>query len=185
MADFITISAHKIGGLMGTGALITRDSVHLHPLIQGGGQEKRMRSGTQNLLGIMAFGYAVSQIDHGNWQDVACLRDYLEESIKAIEPSALVINSDTPRLPNITVLKMLGSDSQTQVINFDLEGIAVSHGSACSSGKLENSHVMNAMGIYTNDTIRISLGLPTTKQEIDSFIKVWEKLYNKSRQKYG
>lgn len=176
--DYMTISSHKIGGSQGVGALIVAKDAPLKPLIQGGGQERRRRSGTENVLGIVGFGAAMEACGHDDWERVRVMRDRIEQEINALDEDALIIkDTAVKRLPNTTCLRMPGMESQKQVMAFDLKGIAVSSGAACSSGKVEKSHVLQAMGIQTNDSIRVSLCPVTTDKDSEAFIKAWREIY--------
>lgn len=175
-ADLMTISAHKIGGPPGIGALVVRDGVALAPLVNGGGQELRRRAGTENLAGAVGFTAAAEEQPH----DISELRDRLEVALE----EALIFGKHAQRLPNTTCFAVPGMNAETLLMGFDLEGIAVSSGSACSSGKVARSHVLAAMG-YPADVcgaaIRVSLGWTTTEEDIDNFIAAWRKLYARHR----
>ena len=183
-ADIITLSAHKIGGAKGAGALVRRsEDVHIaDPLIRGGGQERGMRAGTENVAGIAAFGAAavaareslVAEADR-----MRSLRDKLEAGLKAIAPQAVIFGSGVDRLPNTTLFAVEGLKAETAVIAFDLEGIAVSSGAACSSGKVQPSHVLAAMGVsppLLRGAVRVSLGWTTTESDVERFLNAWRKL---------
>ena len=170
-ADLMTLSAHKLGGPLGAGALIIRDGLALEPLIHGGGQELRRRAGTENLVSIAGFGAAASE----NLNAVKVLRDELEASLE----DAIIFGAAAARLPNTSCFAMPGLNAETLLMAFDLEGIAVSSGSACSSGKVTKSHVLAAMGVapeISRAAIRVSLGWNTTSEHIHHFIAVWRKL---------
>ena len=181
-ADLMTLSAHKIGGPQGVGALIKRDAVDLDTQLKGGGQERGARAGTENVPGIAGFGAAAAAVSR-SWRDeathMATLRDRLEAGIKAIAPQAVVLGESASRLPNTTLFAVPGVKAETAVIALDLEGVAVSSGAACSSGKVTPSHVLAAMGVpagLTRSAIRLSLGYSSTGAEIDAFLKAWAKL---------
>jgi cysteine desulfurase len=183
-ADLLTLSAHKIGGAKGTGALIKRDDA-LHvadPLIKGGGQERGARAGTENVAAIAAFGAAAAAVKADLAPEIrrmAALRDRLEAGLRALTPEAVIFSAGADRLPNTTLVAMPGAKAETLVIGFDLDGIAVSSGAACSSGKVAPSHVLAAMGVapeLARGAIRISTGAATTEAEIDRFLEVWQKL---------
>jgi cysteine desulfurase len=183
-ADVLTLSAHKVGGAKGAGALIKRDE-RLHfsgPLIRGGGQERGARAGTENVAAIAAFGAAASEAKAALAAEVAhmtALRERLEAGIRSITPDAIVFGAEANRLPNTTLVAMPGGKAETLVIAFDLDGIAVSSGSACSSGKVAPSHVLAAMGAASElarGAIRISTGPATTEAEIGRFLEIWQKL---------
>ncbi len=169
--DMMTIAAHKVGGPTAIGALVVRDGLPLEPLVHGGGQELRRRAGTENLVAIAGFA-AVAKENH---LSIKVLRDQLEEALE----SAVIFGGDAPRLPNTTYFSQPGMSAETLLMNFDLEGVAVSSGSACSSGKVTKSHVLTAMGIapeLAKGAIRVSLGWNTTSEHIEHFITVWRKL---------
>jgi cysteine desulfurase len=183
-ADFLTLSAHKIGGPKGVGALVRRDdALHIaDPLIRGGGQERGMRAGTENVPGIAAFGAAAAIVRDGFASEAGrmrAFRDKLEAGLKAISPKAVVFGSGADRLPNTTLFAVEGLRAETAVIAFDLEGIAVSSGAACSSGKVQPSHVLAAMGVSPSllrGAVRVSLGWSTTETDIERFLSAWRKL---------
>jgi cysteine desulfurase len=183
-ADLLTLSAHKIGGPKGVGALIrAREDIHFpDPLIRGGGQERGLRAGTENVGGIAAFGAAAAaarrqgaaEADH-----MLALRHKLETGLKAVMPAAVIFGAQAERLPNTTLFAVEGMKAETAVISFDLEGIAVSSGAACSSGKVQPSHVLAAMGVspaLTRGAVRLSLGWTTTETDIERLLGAWRKL---------
>jgi len=180
--DFISLSAHKIGGPQGVGALIVNEEVPFDPFMRGGGQERGRRAGTENLPGIAGFGVASENIgDLAHVTKIRELRDALEASIKQIAPEAIVFGENVDRLPNTSCIFMPGLSNETQVIKFDLKGIMISAGSACSSGKVQASHVLRAMGVddgVASNVIRISLGNGNTMQDVDYFTSEWEKMYS-------
>ncbi len=167
-ADFIALSAHKLGGPPGTGALIVRDPASLHAVQRGGGQERGLRGGTPNLPGIAGFAAALGE--SRDWADVAALRDRLEARLGTI-----VHGSAAPRLPHISSLGLPGVAGGTQVMTLDLAGFMVSAGAACSSGKVAASHVLAAMGLgaAAGEAIRVSLGPQTIMAEVDAFAEAW------------
>jgi cysteine desulfurase len=181
-ADLISISAHKIGGPKGVGALVLADGLNgLEASIRGGGQERGRRAGTENVLGIAGFGAAVkaamASLD-GDMDRVEKLRERLETGLRQTR-GVFVFSENAPRLPNTTLFTAPGLKAETTVIGFDLEGIAVSSGSACSSGKVEPSHVLEAMGFgpdLARGAVRLSLGWSTTEADIDCCLKAWRKL---------
>jgi cysteine desulfurase len=181
-ADLISISAHKIGGPKGVGALVLGDGFDgLEAAIRGGGQEKGRRAGTENVPGIVGFAAAVRAAMASPQQDmdrVENLRKRLETGLRQTR-GAFVFSEDTPRLPNTTLFTVPGLKAETAVIGFDLEGIAVSSGSACSSGKVQPSHVLEVMGFgpeQAKGAVRLSLGWSTTEAEIDCCLEAWRKL---------
>ncbi len=176
-ADFISLSAHKCGGPQGVGALIIRTDDAPQPLLRGGGQERGWRAGTENIAGICGFAAAVQTALESAWQK-GC-QAQLHQLEAALPASAILISKVVPRLPNTAVLHMADVAASTQVMNFDLLGFAVSAGSACSSGKVRASHVLEAMGYdagVASQTIRVSLGWETTTDDIDAFAAAWLKL---------
>jgi cysteine desulfurase len=184
--DFLTLSAHKLGGPPGVGALVVGPEIEPVALLRGGGQEGRWRAGTENLPGIAGFGRAceLTMADVG-WADrVRQLRDRVEAQIAALAPQTRVFGREVERLPNTSCLTMPGVGNQTQLIDFDLAGIAVSAGSACSSGKVGPSHVLAAMGVepeHAQSAIRVSLGWASTAQDVDRFVAVWSALDARTR----
>jgi cysteine desulfurase len=184
MADLVTLSAHKIGGPKGVGAVVLADGVQgLEPLLRGGGQELGRRAGTENVAGISAFGAAAKAAMAALEADavrVQGLRDRLEDGL-AQTPDMIVFSRDIGRLPNTTLFSVPGLKAETAVIGFDLDGIAVSSGSACSSGKVQPSHVLAAMGLsreLAQGAVRLSLGWSTSEADIDLALKAWRKLAN-------
>src|SRR6266496_2802381 len=181
-ADLVTLSAHKIGGPKGVGALVLAEDVQgLVPLLRGGGQELGRRAGTENVAGISAFGAAAKAAMAALRIDTALLeglRDRLEAGLKRT-PDMIVFSEGVPRLPNTTLFTVPGLRAETAVIGFDLGGIAVSSGSACSSGKVQPSHVLAAMGVgreLAQGAVRLSLGWSTTEADIDLALEAWRKL---------
>jgi cysteine desulfurase len=183
-ADLLAISAHKLGGPKGVGALIKRnEALHLAaPLITGGGQERGARAGTENVAGIAAFGAAAAAAAAHLAKErtrIAGLRDRLEAGLRAISPDAVIFGAAVERLPNTTLFAVPDVKAETALIALDLAGIAVSSGSACSSGKVAASHVLAAMGVaprLSAGAIRVSLGFSTTDEEVDRFLEAWNRL---------
>ena len=176
-ADMISLSAHKLGGPKGVGALVLREGIAVEPLIKGGGQERRRRAGTENVSGIVGFGVAAELAGRGAGPGagIGKLRDELEARALAIAPDTVVFSASVARLPNTSCIAVPGTKAETLVIGLDLAGVAVSSGSACSSGKVEASHVLKAMGVapeLARSALRVSLGPDTTKAEIDRFIAI-------------
>lgn len=181
-ADLVTISAHKIGGPKGAGALIWAEGVQgLEPLLRGGGQERGHRAGTENVAGIAGFGAAVKAAMgalKGDATRLETLRNRLESGLRQT-PDILIFSADAPRLPNTTLFTVAGLRAETAVIGFDLAGVAVSSGSACSSGKVQPSHVLEAMGLgreLAQGAVRLSLGWSTSDADIDRCLEAWRKL---------
>ena len=183
--DFISLSAHKIGGPQGIGALVMNEDIPLTSLIRGGGQERSRRAGTENVPGIVGFGAAakLAAENLGKANEIGILRDHLELRVKEIAPGAEVFGESVERLPNTTCLTMLNVTSETQVMKFDLTGIMVSAGSACSSGKVQTSHVLKVMGIVedvASTAIRVSLGHGNTMDEVEHFVSQWREIYTQA-----
>lgn len=185
--DFASVSAHKISGPQGVGALLYRKGLDIKPLIYGGKQEKSKRAGTTNVAGITGFGEACKQAKNkiSNYENVKKLRDFLETEIKKIGGAEVKIFADeTARLPNTSYIALRNADSQTQLINFDLNGICVSAGPACSSGAATASRALKAMKItpdFSASAIRVSLSTENTQAEIEKFIQVWGDFYKKTK----
>jgi cysteine desulfurase len=183
-ADLLTLSAHKIGGAKGVGALVRRsEDIHIaDPLIRGGGQERGLRAGTENVAGIAAFGAAAAVARRQRAAEAAhmlALRERLEAGLQAIAPATIIFGAKAERLPNTSLFTVPGMKAETAVIGFDLEGVAVSSGAACSSGKVQASHVLAAMGVLApmrRGAVRASLGWSTTAADIESFLNAWRKL---------
>lgn len=179
--DLLSISAHKIGGPKGVGALVMANGVAgLDALLRGGGQELGRRAGTENVPGIAGFGAAVmaAMASLDDMKRVEKLRLRLEAGLRQ-SSNGLVFAQDVPRLPNTVLFGAPGLRAETAVIGFDLEGIAVSSGSACSSGKVQPSHVLEAMGFgpeLTRGAVRLSLGWSTTEADVDRCLEAWRKL---------
>jgi cysteine desulfurase len=181
-ADLVTLSAHKIGGPKGVGALVLADGLlGFEPLLRGGGQELSRRAGTENVVGIAGFGAATKAALDALEDDAVRLKDLrtrLENGLRRT-PGALVFSDGAPRLPNTTLFTVPGLKAETAVIGFDLAGIAVSSGSACSSGKVQPSHVLEAMGFgpqIAQGAVRLSLGWSTSDADIDHCLEAWRKL---------
>lgn len=176
-ADLMSISAHKCGGIVGAAALIVKNNISIKPLLTGGGQELGRRAGTENIAAISAFSAAVASI---NYQKMQKLRGWLDNMENALQAAgAEIIAKTANRLPNTSSIVMPAIDNQTQLINFDLAGFAVSAGSACSSGRLPVSHVLLAMGMENStasSAIRISGGWNSSEDDIKNFTKAWIEL---------
>ena len=177
-ADLVSLSAHKLGGPQGAGALYVAERVALAPLLRGGGQERGRRAGTENVPGIAGFGAAAAAArrDLADGARVAALRDSLEAAVRARSNGAGIAGAESPRLPNTSCIVLPGVASETQVMALDLAGVAVSAGSACSSGKVKPSHVLAAMGLPADEAgaaIRVSLGWATTASDIERFAAAW------------
>jgi cysteine desulfurase len=180
----LSLSAHKLGGPAGVGALVVDPGVPLTALLRGGGQERGRRAGSENVLGIVGFGAAVeAAVGLGDSGRLAHLRNELERRLKSFCPSARLFGTAAHRLPNTTCVSMPGVSGETQVIAFDLAGVSVSAGAACSSGKVAPSHVLKAMNVgedIARTTIRVSMGWTTDVADVDRFVEVWGSIYARS-----
>jgi len=182
--DLISLSAHKMGGPQGVGALVKRPEIKLQAQISGGGQERSLRGGTENLIGIVGFGAAAKE--KTNFMRVKALRDDLETQIKGLSDDIIIFGETVDRLPNTSFFALRGLTSERQVMALDLAGVMISSGSACSSGKVKASHVLAAMGVgdeYANSAIRVSLGWDSHKDDIDKFVQAYAKLVERVQQK--
>jgi len=186
-ADTLSLSAHKIGGPKGVGALVLADPMRApSTLLRGGGQERGQRAGTENVIGIAGFGAAAARIDpfpEIDARHMADLRDRLEAGLIAITPDAVVVGAGGPRLPNTLLVALARLRAETAIIAFDLAGIAVSSGAACSSGKVQPSHVLRAMGLdgqLAQGAIRFSLGPgmrePAASRALEKCLETWRTL---------
>jgi cysteine desulfurase len=187
-ADLLSLSAHKIGGPKGAGALVLGNGASVEPLIKGGAQERRRRAGTENVVGLVGLGVAAESAaaDLAKAGEIARLRDELEKEALAIAPDAVVLSAKVERLPNTSCIAVPGVKAETLVIGLDLAGVAVSSGSACSSGKVEASHVLSAMGVpeeVAQGAIRVSLGFATGRDDIENFLKAFAELIGRLRPK--
>lgn len=173
--DYLTVSAHKMGGPQGVGALIVAPGAPPVKLIHGGGQERRARAGTENVAGIAGFGVAAKAANSEEFQKLASLRNIIEQTI----PGITVFGQSSARVANTTCFALPGVLADTQLMALDLAGICVSSGSACSSGSVKPSHVLEAMGIapeLANCALRVSLGWNTTQKDVDVFIETYIRL---------
>ena len=177
--DALSLSAHKVGGMPGCGALILRKSFSLTPLLIGGGQERGKRSGTLNLPGIVSFGAALNIYDATKWEKIRAFRDGLEEML--IQKNAYIYGKVVSRLPNTSCLAMEGVANSTQVMAFDLAGICVSAGSACSSRSMKPSPILHAIDpAHAPFAIRVSMGQDTTINEVQRFQETWLSIFHKN-----
>lgn len=184
--DMMSFSAHKLSGPQGVGALVALEKIDIQSIIFGGGQEVGRRSGTENLAGIAGFAKAAELVSQNLkiMNQLRIYRDRIEQEISNHAEGVIFYGANSNRLPNTTTILMPGVSSETQVMAFDLEGICVSSGSACSSGKVKPSHVVVAMGASLDralSTIRVSLGWNTTTQDVEDFIAAWTKLYDRKK----
>ena len=178
--DFFSISSHKIGGPTGIGALLINTRNNIFPEITGGGQEKNLRSGTENFLGILGFGEVINEVKNLTKicnSEIKNNRDLLESNLKELSNEIKIFGEDTDRLGNTCYFAYPSMTSENQVIALDQKGICVSSGAACSSGKVEPSHVLKAMNVhdkYIHSAIRVSLGWDSSKEQIETFFSVWK-----------
>ena len=180
--DAISLSAHKFGGPKGVGALVKREGFALTPRVWGGGQEGYARSGTENISGIagMAKAAELARAETKDMSNIERLRDRVEGEIAGLIPSAVFIGKDVARLPNTSAIAVPGTSAETSVIAFDLEGIAISAGAACTSGKVGSSKVLEAMGLndsLAGSTIRVSLGWNSKDTDVEKFIEAARKIW--------
>jgi cysteine desulfurase len=189
-ADLISISSHKLGGPKGAGALIARhEDIRVTPMLRGGGQERGLRGGTEDVAAIAGFGAAAEAAGHeldAEAVRLTKLRDRLEQGIRAVAPSAVILSAGAPRLPNTTCFAVPGIAAETAVIAFDLEGAAVSAGAACSSGKVGPSAALAAMKVplpVARGAVRASIGWSTTGTDILRFLEIWERVYRSLSQR--
>ena len=183
--DMGLISAHKLGGPKGVGALVLRQGLDVSAQIRGGGQEMGRRSGTENVIGIAGFGAAAEaaqrDVDAGTWDHVEKLRNILESALEASSNTTIFVGKGAPRLPNTSCFATPGWKGETQVMQMDLSGFAISAGSACSSGKVKASAVLTAMGLgdVAACAVRVSLGLETTEDDVLRFADTWAQKFEK------
>lgn len=184
------VSAHKLGGPKGVGALVLRKGTDLAAQIRGGGQEQGRRAGTENLIGIAGFAAAARAAERdlaaGVWQRTEMLRDRLENRLASDAADVIFPGRESPRLPNTLSILTSGWKGETQVMQMDLAGFAISAGSACSSGKVRASGVLRAMGFPETDAacaIRVSIGPDTTEDEVDGFADAWLKAHARWRER--
>ncbi len=180
--DLLTLSAHKMGGPQGAGALYIRDGVALKPLLRGGGQEKRRRAGTENVAAISGFGAAARLAAED--PALGVLRDEMEARLLAVAPDLAIHGRDAPRVGNTSCFGTPGLLAETLLIALDLACIAVSSGAACSSGAVEPSPVLLAMGVpeaTAREAIRISLGWETTANDIDRLVETWADVHRRAK----
>lgn len=183
--DMLTVTGHKFGGPQGAGALVIREGLDVAATTHGGGQELRRRPGTENVAAIAGLGAAVAVASRLE-SDFKRLRDRLESALQAKAPNLTVFAAGAGRLPNTCCFAIEGMAADTTLIAADLEGIAVSSGSACSSGKVAASPVLAAMGVtpdLAQCAIRVSLGWTTTKEDVDRFIDVWHRLIERHHER--
>ena len=189
-ADAVILSAHKLGGPKGVGALIVRDEAVLpHPFVRGGGQERRQRSGTENVIGIAGFAAALGAVirEAGSFvSHTGSLQCRIETALREIQPQTRVFGDGTDRVANTTAFAVPGLTSETALVAMDLAGVALSSGSACSSGKVAPSHVLAEMGVSADvarGALRLSTGLATTTADVDRFLDAWTQFLSRRAQR--
>jgi cysteine desulfurase len=178
-ADYMTISAHKLGGPQGVGALVLRDDAPFAAVVRGGGQENNRRAGTENVSGIAGFGAAAKTCRADDFAKLAALRDCFEAGLRRIFPEVVIVSEDARRTPNTSCFALPGIAAETSLISLDLDGVMVSSGAACSSGKVKPSHVLHAMGVsaeLTRCALRVSLGWNSCETDIEAALASLEKL---------
>lgn len=185
-ADLISVSSHKLGGPQGAGALIVRnDSIRVPPLLRGGAQEAGRRAGTENVPAIAGFAAAASEADAAlaaETKRLRTLRDHAEQGIRALAPEVVILSGGAERLPNTICFAAPGVAAETAIIAFDLDGVALSAGAACSSGKVGISETLKAMGVspeIAKGAMRLSIGWDTNESDISRFLEVWKRIYQK------
>jgi cysteine desulfurase len=200
LCDYMTLSAHKLGGPQGSGALVVAEGAPFAPQLVGGGQQKALRAGTENLSGIAGFGAAAKLAlrfaggesggavlaDGEERAHVAALRDHFEAKLKAVLPGAVIFGEKVPRLPNTSNAALPGLSGENIVIALDLDGVLVSSGSSCSSGKITPSHVLSAMGVEENlagASLRVSFGWNSTADDADAVVAALVRLHNRAHQR--
>ena len=186
--DMGLVSAHKLGGPKGIGALVVRPGIEVPAQMKGGGQEMGRRAGTENLIGIAGFAAAAEaaarDLANGLWDEMAEIRNILESELSATSIGTISVGNGVRCLPNTLCLVAPGWRGETQVMAMDLAGFAISAGSACSSGKVRASRVLTAMGFdegLAGQAIRVSIGPGVTKDDVGRFAKVWTAAYAKAR----
>ena len=182
--DYMSLSAHKIYGPQGVGAIIFKSGLQIPPFMRGGGQERRQRAGTENVAGIAGFGAAAAQAldDMADYARLEKLRDHMEAELAALCPALQIHGRGAPRAANTSNIGLPGVPAQTQLMTLDLDGFSVSSGSACSSGAFKPSHVLLAMGVPEDEAgcaIRVSLGHPTSEEEVRGFIAAWGAMHKR------
>jgi cysteine desulfurase len=184
-ADYLTLSAHKLGGLQGAGALIVKGSAPFAPMIAGGGQERGHRAGTENLTGIASFGAAAKAAatfsDVAKWQS---LRDCFEQELQKRVPGAVVFGAAAPRLANTSNFAIPGISAETALMALDLDGVCISSGAACSSGKVRPSHVLKAMGVaddLASSALRVSFGWDSQASDVDALLASLDRFVSRAR----
>ncbi|MGB0929095.1 MAG: cysteine desulfurase family protein [Pikeienuella sp.] len=189
--EYVAASSHKLGGPRGSGCALVRSGIDIFPVPRGGGQEHNRRAGTENVIGIAGFGAAAEaaqrDLANGEWDRVEEMRNSLEEVLKNAAPDLIIFGEAAPRLPNTSCFAIPGWRGETQVMQMDLAGFAISAGSACSSGKVNKaSRVLLAMGfddVTASSAVRVSMGPTTTKAEVTAFADAWIGAYRRWKAK--
>jgi cysteine desulfurase len=186
LCDYMTLSAHKIGGPQGAGALLVRENAPLGPQLVGGGQQKGLRAGTENLSGIAGFGAAAHALEDGEGERarILHLRDRFEAGLKQVAPEAVIFGMEQPRLCSTSGFAIPGLTAETALIGLDLDGVMVSSGSTCSSGKVAISHVLAAMGVeekLATCALRASFGWPSSMEDVHAAVQSLAKLRERAR----
>lgn len=179
--DYLVVSAHKVAGPQGVGALYVAPDAPFTSLIHGGGQERNRRAGTMNMLGIAGFGAAMGSLDPNGYTSEA--RDYLEVGLKAMEPELTIFGECAERLPNTSFFAIPDTSSMTLMMSLDLNGVSVSTGTACSSGKVGASRAITAMGLgdkAPKGAIRVSFGHEQTEYDAEKFLRIWAMIRKKN-----
>lgn len=183
--DYLTLSAHKMGGPQGVGAIVLKPTAPLVAMVEGGGQELGRRSGTENVAAIAGFGEAAFEAfqDIADIEKIRHLKERLESGLRKIGNDIIIVADRVERIANTSCIILLGISGETQVMHFDLAGVCLSSGSACSSGKVKVSHVLSALGLgdtLANSSIRVSLGFQSTAEDVDKFLSVYADLYQRT-----
>jgi cysteine desulfurase len=186
LCDYMTLSAHKLGGPQGSGALVVAESAPLSPQLVGGGQQKGLRAGTENLSGIAGFGAAAkaAMADTGERGRIAALRDRFEADLKAASPETVIFGARAERLASTSNIALPGLQAENMVIALDLDGVQVSSGSSCSSGKIAPSHVLAAMGVsdeLAGASVRVSFGWNSAPADVDAAVAALVRLAARAR----
>jgi cysteine desulfurase len=183
-ADYLTVSAHKIGGPQGTGALVVKERAPFAALLMGGGQERGRRAGTENVIGIAGFGAAAEGVKGEDISPVLALRDRFEVELRKQQSDLVVFGADTARLCNTSNFALPGVAAETAVMALDLDGVMVSSGAACSSGNVRPSHVLKAMGVsaeLAQSALRISFGWNSLPTDVDAALNSLQKISARAR----
>ena len=180
LCDFLSLSGHKCGAPQGVGALVFRAKVPVPKLIKGGGQERRQRAGTENTASIAGFGLAahMAKAELPDFKRLSAFRDQIEDEVRKTA-GIMIHGSGAPRVHSVSCFSVPNTDAQTLMMQFDLNGICISSGSACSSGVLKPSHVLKSMGVddqMASSALRISMGWNTSKADIDAFLNAWQNI---------